>query len=429
MDFDQLHTFLEIVRLKSFSKAAQTCYRTQPAISAQVRQLEQELNTALFERFGSRISLTTAGKIFADYAAQMLDQRRQAQDAINELERNPRGELVIAANEATCIYVLPQVFSEYKNQFPAVQLQVDRSYGARVVDAVMENIADFGLTQLPVEEKRLQVVDIYKDEIRLIAPARHPLADRKAVTRPICSSSNCCCPNPEHARAAQRLVRAGGGRPARLHGTGFHRDDEALRDGRSGPIVPGGFQLPRGSGRRQAARHFAGARADDAAVGADLPEDKALSKAALGFIQVVLDNLGRSARRATSVRRLWWDEMNCRRCGKQFDAAEDLTCPYCGAAHAAAKSGVMKSSTILISMGETDAVYRSVKEVPAPLRRKLLKSTNGLNSATILIADRRGREEIARAIQNLPSSLQRRFLKPFREEPDGPCARGCCGRR
>jgi len=65
MDFDQLHTFLEIVRLKSFSKAAQTCYRTQPAISAQVRQLEQELRADLFERFGSKISLTTAGRIFA----------------------------------------------------------------------------------------------------------------------------------------------------------------------------------------------------------------------------------------------------------------------------------------------------------------------------------------------------------------------------
>ena len=72
MDFDQLHTFLEIVRLKSFSKAAQTCYRTQPAISAQVRQIEQELRAELFERFGSRISLTTAGRIFAEYAEQML---------------------------------------------------------------------------------------------------------------------------------------------------------------------------------------------------------------------------------------------------------------------------------------------------------------------------------------------------------------------
>ena len=112
MDFDQLHTFLEIVRLKSFSKAAQTCYRTQPAISAQIRQLEQELKTDLFERFGSRISLTTAGKIFSEYAEQILDLRRRAQDALHELELVPRGELVIAANEATCVYVLPAVFSE-----------------------------------------------------------------------------------------------------------------------------------------------------------------------------------------------------------------------------------------------------------------------------------------------------------------------------
>src|SRR3982750_87441 len=99
MDLDQLHTFLEIVRLKSFSKAAQTCYRTQPAISAQIRQLEHELKSELFERFGSRISLTTAGKIFAQYAEQMLDLRRQAQNTLNELESTPRGELVIAANE------------------------------------------------------------------------------------------------------------------------------------------------------------------------------------------------------------------------------------------------------------------------------------------------------------------------------------------
>ena len=111
MDLDQLRTFLEIVRLKSFSKAAQTCFRTQPAISAQVRQLEQELNAPLFERLGTRIALTPAGRIFAEYAEQLLDLRRRAQDAINELERTPRGELVIAANEATCIYVLPEVFS------------------------------------------------------------------------------------------------------------------------------------------------------------------------------------------------------------------------------------------------------------------------------------------------------------------------------
>lgn len=182
MDLDQLHTFLEIVRLKSFSKAAQTCFRTQPAISAQIRQLEQELNTSLFERLGTRIQLTPAGKIFCQYAEQILDLRRQAQDAINELDRVPRGELVIAANEATCVYVLPTVFSEFKKRFPNVQLLVDRSYGRHVVEAVLDNLADFGFTQLPVQEKRLQVVQVYTDEIKLLAPRHHPLAGRDSVS-------------------------------------------------------------------------------------------------------------------------------------------------------------------------------------------------------------------------------------------------------
>lgn len=181
MDLDQLHTFLEIVRLKSFSKAAQTCYRTQPAISAQIRQLEQELNVSLFERLGTRIQLTPAGKIFAEYSEQILDLRRRAQNAINELERVPRGELVIAANEATCIFVLPHVFSNYKKRFPHVQLLVDRSYGSHVVDAVVDNLADFGFTQMPVQEKKLAVLHIHTDEIKLVAPAAHPLARKPSV--------------------------------------------------------------------------------------------------------------------------------------------------------------------------------------------------------------------------------------------------------
>jgi DNA-binding transcriptional LysR family regulator len=293
MDFDQVHTFLEIVRLKSFSKAAQTCYRTQPAISAQVRQLEQELNTALFERFGSRISLTTAGKIFADYAAQMLDLRRRAQDAISELERNPRGELVIAANEATCIYVLPQVFSEYKNLFPAVQLQLDRSYGARVVDAVTENIADFGLTQLPVEEKRLEVVHIHKDEIRLIVPARHPLADKKAV----------------HAHELveyQLLLPKSGATRARLNGW-FELVEDDLQvsmeldstEMMKRFVMAGlGISFLAASNCREevtAGKLRAISLAPEPMIrrlGLIYRKDKALSKAALGFIQVVLDNLG-----------------------------------------------------------------------------------------------------------------------------------------
>jgi DNA-binding transcriptional LysR family regulator len=296
MDFDQLHTFLEIVRLKSFSKAALTCYRTQPAISAQVRQLEQELRADLFERFGSRISLTTAGKVFAEYAEQMLELRKRAQDAVAELEISPRGELAIAANEATCIYVLPKVFSEYRQLFPAVQIQVVRSYGARVVEAVMENAADFGLTQLPVEEKRLQVVNIYHDEIRLIVPARHPLADKKSVMPQDLVEHFLILPKQGKTRTRlnewlepveddirismeldstemmKRFVIAGLG--ASFLAVSNCGEEMAAGKLLAIPLAP----------ERMVRR-----------LGLIYRKDKALSKAALGFIQVVLEHMGEEA--------------------------------------------------------------------------------------------------------------------------------------
>jgi DNA-binding transcriptional LysR family regulator len=295
MDFDQIHTFLEIVRLKSFSKAAQTCYRTQPAISAQVRQLEQELRTELFERFGSRISLTTAGRIFADYAEQMLDLRRRAQDSIAELERNPRGELVIAANEATCIYVLPNVFSQYRVRFPAVQLQVNRSYGAHVVESVMDNSADFGLTQLPVTEKRLQVVDVHRDEILLVAPAGHPLAACKTIAAQDLRDQDLLLPKQgktrvrlnewlepveDEVRISMELDSTEMMKHFAMAGMGvtFLAASNCREEVRLGKLcaIP---LAPEPLMRR---------------LGLVYRKDKALSKAALGFIDTVLDNVGDS---------------------------------------------------------------------------------------------------------------------------------------
>jgi len=293
MDLDQLHTFLEIVRLKSFSKAAQTCFRTQPAISAQVRQLENELNTSLFERLGTKIALTPAGRILADYAEQILDLRRRAQDSINELDRVPRGELVIAANEATCIYVLPTVFSEYKKNFPNVQLSVDRSYGARVVEAVMENLADFGITQLPVQDKKLQVVKIHSDEIVLLLPGKHPLAARKFVTPRDLIGHPLLMPKSGTTRARlnswiepveneiqismeldstemiKRFVMAGLG----YSFLAASNCGEELAAGKLSAVPLGPDPMFR-------------------KVGLIYRKDKALSKAALGFIQVILEHAG-----------------------------------------------------------------------------------------------------------------------------------------
>ncbi len=291
MDLDHLHTFLEIVRLKSFSKAAQSCFRTHPAVSAQVRQLEQDLNAPLFERLGTKIALTPAGRIFADYAEQILELRRRAQDSINELDRVPRGELVIAANESTCIYVLPWVFSQYKKMFPNVQILVDRSYGSRVVEAVVDNQADFGITQLPVKEKRLQAVKIHSDEIKVIVPVGHPLADRRQVL-------------PSDLLGEQLLLPKSGTTRSRLNAWMEPVEDE-LRVSMEldSTEMMKRFVLAGLGVSFVAAAHcreeVTTGRLAAISVGPDpivrqvgliYRRDKALSKAALGFIEVVLEN-------------------------------------------------------------------------------------------------------------------------------------------
>ena len=98
----------------------------------------------------------------------------------------------------------------------------------------------------------------------------------------------------------------------------------------------------------------------------------------------------------------------CSQCRKSFHSELDR-CPHCGA-EAKDASGVFQTSAVMISTGGADLLYRSVEEVPPPLRNRLLKSTNGANSATILIADRRGRKEVSKAVRSLPNSAQRRLL-------------------
>ena len=291
MDLDQLHTFLEIVRLKSFSKAAQTCFRSQPAISAQVRQLEQELRAPLFDRLGTRIALTEAGRIFAGYAQQILDLRKQMQDAILELDRVPRGELVIAANEATCIHVLPLVFSSYRQQYPNVQLHVDRSYGARVVEAVVENLADFGIAQLPIQEKRLQVARIHSDEITLIVPPDHPLAGRGSVSCQQLVKFPLILPKTGTTRsrlnAWLELVEDDIQVSMELDSTEMIKRFVMAKLGISF-VAASHAREEVESGRL--ARVSLGPEPMIRQLGLIYRRDKALSKAALGFIQVILDH-------------------------------------------------------------------------------------------------------------------------------------------
>jgi DNA-binding transcriptional LysR family regulator len=182
MDFDQLETFLEVARLSSFSRAAEKRFRTQPAISSQIRALEEEVGAKLLDRSGGKVSLTASGKIFQKYAEETIAARKTVLTAIAEAERVPRGELVVGANEGTCLHILPEVFAEFKKQYPTVAVNIKRSDYARILENVSDNSIDFGVVSLPVTDNRMTVVLIHRDDLVIIVPPHHPLAKLKSAS-------------------------------------------------------------------------------------------------------------------------------------------------------------------------------------------------------------------------------------------------------
>jgi len=181
MDFDQLETFLEVARNLSFSRAAERRFRTQPAISAQIRAIEEEVGARLLDRTGGKVSITAAGKIFLVYVESALDARRAAMRAVAEAERVPGGEIVVAANEGSCLHILPEVFAEFKRSYPDVGITVRRLETREILESIIDNSADFGVAAMPVTDKRITAVPVHRDELVLIVPTGHPLAKFKEI--------------------------------------------------------------------------------------------------------------------------------------------------------------------------------------------------------------------------------------------------------
>jgi len=181
MDFDQLETFVEVARHASFSRAAEKRFRTQPAISAQIRALEEEIGARLFDRSGGRVSLTAAGKEFQKYVEETLEARKQIVTHLAEMEHVPRGEIVVGANEGTCLYVLPEVFAEFKKQYGGVAVGIKSAESTKILESIIDNSVDFGVVSLPVTDNRLTVVPIHRDELVVIGAPRHPLARLRSV--------------------------------------------------------------------------------------------------------------------------------------------------------------------------------------------------------------------------------------------------------
>ncbi len=181
MDFEQLRTFQIICNLKSFSRCAEKLGVTQPAISAQIRSLENEVGARLFDREGGKVVLTAAGRLFEPFAEHCLQCHSHILAGVSELYRSPRGELSVSTNEATSLYLLPGVFAQFRRQYNRVNLSIVRAERSRTIEAVVSREVDFGMVSLPVQDLRLESMSLYQDDVLLAVSGEHPLASRSVV--------------------------------------------------------------------------------------------------------------------------------------------------------------------------------------------------------------------------------------------------------
>jgi LysR family transcriptional regulator, low CO2-responsive transcriptional regulator len=289
MDFDQLETFLEVARLSSFSRAAEKRFRTQPAISSQIRALEEEVGAKLLDRSGGRVSLTAPGKLFLKYAEDTLESRRTVLRSIAETERVPRGEIIVGANEGTCLHILPEVFAEFKKRYPDVAVNIKRSDYAKILESVIDNSVDFGVVSLPITDPRLTVVLIHRDELMVITPPQHPLAKMKSASVAEVAKFPLVLPKAGHTRdALENLFHDRRLKPryameldssellkrfvAADVGIGFIARSHVLEDTRAGVLAA--IPIADAQIRRDLALVFR--------------KDKALSRAALAFIDTTV---------------------------------------------------------------------------------------------------------------------------------------------
>ena len=141
----RLQVFHTVARLLSFTKAAESLHMTQPAVTFQVRQLEEYFNTRLFDRAHNRISLTDAGKRVYEYADEIFDIYAKMDNAVRDLTGEISGVLIIGASTTIAEYMLPALLGDFKKKYPDVNVQLRVSNSDGIVHMVENNDIDLGV--------------------------------------------------------------------------------------------------------------------------------------------------------------------------------------------------------------------------------------------------------------------------------------------
>lgn len=181
MDFGQLKTFLVIAREKSFTRAAERLYRTQPAISLALKRLEDDLGETLVDRSSKGGVLTSAGETLLPLAQRMIDLDQEIRDTFGDLRGLHTGRLSIGANESMSVFLLPELLLAYRAAHPDIRLQAFRFASERIPEEVLDRRLDVGFLSFECIHPELQSEVVVHDQMVLVVPPEHPLAKRRSV--------------------------------------------------------------------------------------------------------------------------------------------------------------------------------------------------------------------------------------------------------
>jgi len=204
-----METFLAVAEERSFSRAAARLHRTQPAVSQAIAKLEGELGEVLFDRSSRDGTLTDAGEVLREYAAKLLNLRGDAEEALSELRALHRGRLNVAANEYTCLYLLP-LLDEFRRQNPRIKLAVQRTLASRISDEVLMHSVEFGVVSFRPDDTQVKSIVVYRDDLAFVVNPRHPLAGAGRVSIRQLGTQNFIAhnvPSPQRQKVIQAFKR------------------------------------------------------------------------------------------------------------------------------------------------------------------------------------------------------------------------------
>ena len=181
MDLARLRVFLTVAKERSFSRAAEKLYRTQPAVSIAIRKLEESVGQPLLVRGARELKLTDAGELLRDYAERLLNLSDEIRKGMEDLTSLGRGELTLGVNESSIHALLP-VLARYRKLYPGVRLVVRRTFSRDIPQEVLNYRLDLGAVSYLPRDPKLAAVEIFRDILTFVVPPKHRLAGRRSVS-------------------------------------------------------------------------------------------------------------------------------------------------------------------------------------------------------------------------------------------------------